>query len=229
MGAKAKRKKPSPIVDPKLEPYIELFDSFKRGTRVSTLAKNTGMKRSKLRRAFTQLAGGKEGYREIMSGFAPVVPPGSTGPRGPKPKPDDSAVRWIRSDRERKRWEVWNSEAHGSVFIEPDTEEFYRAADEYEVADLIIPLPHAPEWRLVHDPLLEVHRPEYEQWWAQIQRARAIKRGENPPPPPEVLEKQEQKRAKRKARRSKRAKVITPKAKSKPKSKSKRTFTRRKR
>lgn len=197
---KAVKKKKSKV-DPQLEPFTALFEEFKQGTRVSDLARKGNVKRPLLRRMFQKLAGGKEGYRVIMSTFTKFTPPGRKG--GEQKRPDDSAVRWVRSTKLRQSWQVWNRSDGDEIFCEPVTWIFYRRADEYETADVIIPGPFG-DTRLRKDPQLESLRPRYEKWLEEITRARAIRRGEDPGPSRTTVTKKKARKERRVKRKNKR-------------------------
>lgn len=122
---------------------VAAFEQFKTGReRASEVAARLNLPRGKVRKAFKQLAGGREGYAKIMAQFAPVLPPRNGGPRVATSAPDDKGVRVIKSAKERKRWDarMHFPSQHArpyEVYIDPDGVQ-YVEAHPLQKADVIV-------------------------------------------------------------------------------------------
>lgn len=102
---------------------------------LADLAGQVGIKRSKLRRIFTELAGGKAKFRELRKAGAGGER--KIGVAGVSvPKPDDSQLLVIREARTADGWKL-KPRAHGShIMVAPDGTEYVMAGPT-ERADLL--------------------------------------------------------------------------------------------
>lgn len=123
----------------------DAFASWKGGEQISVLASKIGVKRSKLRRHFIQLAGGKPAFKSLRETGAG----GSAEPFGGKratgrvvgaiaPTIDDSKVPRIKQAPTSEGWTWRRLRPHGDdlIFISPDGVEYVRALPS-QTADLI--------------------------------------------------------------------------------------------
>lgn len=118
----------------------EYVERWIRGESIATLARESGMKRSKLRRELMKAVGGKDRYRELRSQGAG----GSSKPiprrrESEGPLIDDSNVPVIPHARGWKSRIVYVNRYSTSVFIDPNGVEYVRARPN-EKADLIVDL-----------------------------------------------------------------------------------------
>jgi len=124
----------------KQSPMQLFFERWKRGERLFELAAESGLKRSKLRRTFAQLAGGKEKFRELRatSGAGGKVEH-FNGKRATGPVMDDTGVPVVRMSKENGWTCDWIEAARLGiplVMISPKNRKYVLAADT-EKADLI--------------------------------------------------------------------------------------------
>jgi len=122
-------------------PLAQAFASWQAGVPLNEVAKTIGLKRSKLRRAFTQLAGGRDAFKQLRSagaGGERKMPAGfgKGRPAGvPVAQMDDSKVPVIT---EALHAEGWRNHSRGSLYIMVDPQGVeYIAANGNERADLI--------------------------------------------------------------------------------------------
>src|SRR5690606_19651340 len=117
----------------------EYVERWIKGTPLAALAKELGMKRSKLRRELTKAVGGKDRYRELREkGAGGSSTPPTVGKRALEESPvDDSGVPVIPHTRGWKSRIVYVNRYSTSVFIDPNGVEYVNARDN-EKADLIV-------------------------------------------------------------------------------------------
>jgi hypothetical protein len=132
----------------KFEAFRAAFDRWKAGEQIHALASSLGHKRSKLRRALIQLAGGKAAFKALRTDGAGGTVEAFGGKRatGGRTKEviaqDDSKVQQLtRLDARLEHWRhEWLRTPLGNfpILVTPDGETKYGRASATERADLIV-------------------------------------------------------------------------------------------
>lgn len=141
---KAAKDATSAKVVKKSDPQGALFERWKNGEQLFALASESELKRSKLRRIFQTLAGGKESFRALRnSGAGGSVEPFGGKRAGPRTtesrEADDSKVPTIKQALKADGW-TWEIDHRGAVsrmiHIDPTGAQYVQAGMA-EKADLI--------------------------------------------------------------------------------------------
>jgi hypothetical protein len=173
---------------------IDAFERWNKGTQLSVLASELGVRRSKLRRGFQMLAGGKDKFRELRANGAggTAEPFGGKRATGGRTKvvianDDAKAIQLTREEAKTEGWKTngWLRTALGSfpILEGPDGTQ-YVVAKATEKADLIytIGIPGITSVRMKELTQASIakqakaDRKEVERGTASIKRARAAKK-----------------------------------------------------
>lgn len=136
------KKQPKPVSKTGKTLVTNAFSDWQKGAMISELADKTGVKRSKLRRLFIQLAGGKPQFKTLRAAGAG----GKAEPFGGKravgrsngASIDDSKVRVITSCKKSEGWKFrLDRGLHTEVHTSPDGTDYIEAKAS-EKADLIV-------------------------------------------------------------------------------------------